>query len=111
MSSPAITKTKIKVCSVSDIPIGEGREVTLDGKRIALFRSRNGSIYATQAACPHRQGPLADGIMSDTKITCPMHELLFDLVSGEALDGLCDGLKTYKVDVDSAEAIWLSIAD
>ena len=111
MSSPTIespTATKTKVCSVADIPIGEGREVTIAERRIALFRSRNGTIYATQATCPHRQGPLADGIVSDTKVTCPMHELLFDLASGEALDGLCDGLKTYRVEIDANQDIWLS---
>ena len=97
-----------KVCSVAEIPIGEGREVTIAERRIALFRSRNGTIYATQAACPHRQGPLADGIVSDTKVTCPMHELLFDLTSGEAIDGCCDGLKTYQVEIDANHDIWLS---
>ena len=112
MSSPAATTaiaSKIRVCSVSDIPIGEGREVTVGGTRIALFRSRNGQIYATQATCPHRQGPLADGIVSDSKVTCPMHELLFDLVSGEALDGLCDGIRTYEVEVDANDGVWLSL--
>ncbi len=110
-SGESRTKYLVRVCAITDIPLGEGREVMVGDVRIALFRSRTGAVFATQATCPHRQGPLADGIMSDSKVTCPMHDLLFDLVSGEAIDGLCDGIKTFDVELDPGGGVLLSMAE
>ena len=67
------------------IPSGEGREFTVAGRIIAVFRPRSGGIYATQALCPHRQGPLTDGILGGTTIICPFHAWKFDISSGKGL--------------------------
>ena len=72
-------------CRTGDVPPGEGRTITLDGRRIALFRSPAG-WFALDAACPHRGGPLADGIVCDNAVICPLHDRRYDLASGEALD-------------------------
>lgn len=69
-------------CREDDVPPGEGRAITLEGRRIALFRTDTG-WYATDAACPHEGGPLADGIVCDHAVTCPLHEQRFDLRTGE----------------------------
>ena len=71
-------------CRVDDVPPGEGRAITLDGRRIAIFRAAGG-WYALDAACPHRGGPLADGIVCDRAVICPLHERRFDLQTGAAL--------------------------
>jgi nitrite reductase (NADH) small subunit len=71
---------------VDDIPHGEGRAVTVGGRRIAVFRAEDG-WFALDAACPHLGGPLADGIVSRNTVICPLHERRFDLASGEALNG------------------------
>ena len=71
-------------CRVDDIPLGEGRAITLDGRRIAIFRA-GGGWYALDAVCPHRGGPLADGIVCDRAVICPLHDRRFDLASGAAL--------------------------
>lgn len=73
-------------CSVDDVPPGEGREITLDGRRVALFRSDAG-WFALDAVCPHRGGPLADGIVCDRAVICPLHERRFDLRTGAPLSG------------------------
>jgi nitrite reductase (NADH) small subunit len=54
----------IRACSVEDVPCGEGRAVTVEGKRIALFRAAGG-WFALDAVCPHKGGPLEDGIGCD----------------------------------------------
>lgn len=72
----------VAVCRVGDVPLGEGRAVTVAGRRIAIFNAPTG-WYALAAACPHMGGPLADGILSDSCVTCPLHERRFDLRSGE----------------------------
>ncbi len=73
-------------CRVEDVPRGEGRAVTLHGRRIALFRTADG-WYALDAACPHRGGPLADGIVSDRAVICPLHERRYALDTGANLAG------------------------
>lgn len=72
----------IYACRTGDVPLGEGRAITLDGRRIAIFRSAAG-WFALDGACPHRGGPLADGIVCDTAVICPLHDRRYDLVSGE----------------------------
>ncbi len=76
-----VAPTSLYACSVDDIPLGEGRAITLDGRRIAIFRA-GGGWYALDAACPHRGGPLADGIVCDSAVICPLHERRFDLATG-----------------------------
>lgn len=76
------------------IPEGEGRTFVVGQRRIAVFRARDGALFATQAECPHRQGPLADGLLGDGTLICPLHSLKFDLATGKAVSGDCS-LKTY----------------
>ena len=71
-------------CLVDDIPLGEGRAITLDERRIAIFRTSAG-WYALDAICPHRGGPLADGIVCDRAVICPLHDRRYDLESGAPL--------------------------
>ena len=68
-------------CRVDDVPMGEGRAVTLRGRRVALFRTPTG-WYAVDHACPHAGGPLADGIAADCSVICPLHERRFALDTG-----------------------------
>ncbi len=95
---------------LSDIPKGEGREYALGGDFIAVFHTRAGAIYATQALCPHRQGPLIDGLVGGTTLLCPFHAWKFNLATGEALLGDC-GLKTYPIRTDSAGRLVLTLRD
>jgi nitrite reductase (NADH) small subunit len=81
---------------LADIPPGEGRTFELDGLRIAVFHTRAGDVFATQAECPHRAGPLADGMLAGATVTCPLHERVYDLASGRAVAGEC-GITTYPV--------------
>jgi nitrite reductase (NADH) small subunit len=76
----------IRVCSVDDVPAGEGRAITVHGRRIAIFRTQE-RWYALDALCPHLGGPLADGIVADRTVICPLHERRFALDTGEALTG------------------------
>jgi nitrite reductase (NADH) small subunit len=74
---------------ISAIPEGEGRSFDVGNKRLAVFRTRQGKLYATQADCPHRRGSLADGLVGSQTLICPLHSLKFDLDTGRALDGSC----------------------
>jgi nitrite reductase (NADH) small subunit len=101
-----LNMTETKLGPVSDIPLGEGRVYAVDGEKIAVFRTRAGPVYAVQAECPHRGGPLADGLVGGATLICPLHAWKFDLATGHALFGDC-GLKTFPVRVDETEQIIL----
>ncbi|RAU95375.1 Rieske (2Fe-2S) protein [Mycobacterium colombiense] len=67
---------------VDQIPVGEGRTFVVDGRQIAVFRCRDGSLRALDAVCPHRGGPLADGLVDADVVICPLHGFTYDLASG-----------------------------
>ena len=85
---------EVTLAPVTAIPEGEGRTFEVGGKRLAVFRSRQGDVFATLAECPHRGGMLADGLLGGCTLICPLHALKFDLTSGQALNGECS-LRTY----------------
>jgi nitrite reductase (NADH) small subunit len=108
-----LTEVEVVVGQASDIPPGEGRNFEFAGHRIAVFHTRSGHFYAVQAWCPHKQGPLADGLVGGTTVICPLHSWKFDLVTGEPMPresapSDCK-LKTYSVRVDDAERILLRL--
>lgn len=55
------------------------------GEEIAIFHTANGEVYALQNKCPHKQGPLSQGIVHDTTVTCPLHNWRISLITGMAL--------------------------
>ncbi len=69
------------VGSAADVPLLEGRRATVAGRRVAIFRLPTG-FAATDAACPHRGGPLSDGLVADGCVTCPLHNWRLDLTTG-----------------------------
>jgi nitrite reductase/ring-hydroxylating ferredoxin subunit len=74
----------IKVCQSGDIAPGEGRLVQAGGKRIALFNV-DGTFHAVDDTCTHRGGPLSEGMLVGTEVTCPWHGAVFDVTSGSVL--------------------------
>jgi nitrite reductase (NADH) small subunit len=91
---------RMYACGVDDIPLGEGRAITLDGRRIAIFRTAAG-WFALDAICPHKGGPLADGIVCDSAVICPLHDRRFDLQTGAGLT-TGDSVVAHAVDVRDA---------
>ena len=79
-----MTETEMDVVAgpLSLIPPGEGRTFSVGGVRIAIFHTRDGGVFATQADCPHRGGPLADGLTGGGMVVCPLHSWKFDLQTG-----------------------------
>lgn len=87
------------VCSVDAIPLREGRCVSFGDHRVALFRLGNGTVRAVQNACPHKQGPLADGMVLGETVTCPLHTRTFDLRTGAGLNEGDGQLRVYPTQV------------
>jgi nitrite reductase (NADH) small subunit len=83
---------QLRVCQVDELPVGMGRAFVVAGRSIAIFRTRAGSVHAVENLCPHRGGPLADGIVVGDRIVCPLHAHRFNLATGH-----CDDLSVCAV--------------
>ncbi len=77
------------------VPVGEGRTFRIAGIDVAVFRTREGSVHATQARCPHKGGPLSDGMVAAGAVVCPLHARTFDLATGAAKAADCAALRTH----------------
>lgn len=95
---------EVTLGSLDAIPEGEGRTFVVGLRRLAVFRGRDGTLFATQADCPHKNGPLADGLLGSGTLICPLHALEFDLASGKALSGDCV-LRTYPLRLNALEQL------
>jgi nitrite reductase (NADH) small subunit len=99
MNAVRITPTSpewVAVGLAADVPLFEGRSVAVGDRRIAVFRLPDGWA-AVDHGCPHRGGPLSDGIVSDSCVTCPLHNQRFSLESGARQDAAGEGIRTYRV--------------
>lgn len=96
------------VGSAHDIPMLEGRSATVGGRRVAVFRLPTG-FSATDAACPHKGGPLSDGLVADGCVTCPLHNWRLDLTTGE-VQGDDTVVPIHDVLVQD-DRLWVRIAD
>ncbi len=94
---------------MKNLPQGEGRTFLIDGIAIAVFRTRTNEVFATQATCSHKGGPLADGIIGNGHVICPLHAYKFQLASGEAVGHACPNLKVYPVTINEEGNVLLSL--
>ena len=94
----------INLGSLEKIPPGQGRCYVVAGREIAVFRQRDGKLFATENRCPHRQGPLAEGVVGGGKVICPLHSHKFSLEDGTGSEaGEC--VKTYSVTESNGEVL------
>jgi nitrite reductase (NADH) small subunit len=100
----------VRVGPLSAIPKGEGRTFDVGVAKLAVFHGRDGRVFATQAECPHRKGPLADGLLGGSTLVCPLHEWSFDLLSGMALQGEC-GIRVYPIHTDSDGSLLVELEE
>ena len=75
-------KRQVKLGPVEKIPLGQGICFVVDKEEIAVFRPRTGGLFAVHNRCPHRQGPLCDGVVDERQVVCPYHGHKFDLRTG-----------------------------
>ena len=75
----------VQVCRLDDImPLG-ARVIPAAKGEIAVFRCADDSVFAVRNRCPHKDGPLSEGIVHGHSVTCPLHAWVIDLEKGEAV--------------------------
>ncbi len=101
-NSFTMESSPIAVGSLESISPGQGRCFLVKGQEIAVFRQRDGQVFAVQNRCPHRQGPLAEGLLGGGKVICPLHAHRFDLKNGTSSEPR-ECLRTFRVAVIDGE--------
>jgi nitrite reductase (NADH) small subunit len=74
----------VSVGELSDIPRQGARCVKNGDMTIAIFRTSDDRVFALEDKCPHKNGPLSQGIVHDGCVTCPLHNWVISLETGEA---------------------------
>ena len=93
----------VTVAKASEIKPGQGKSVEVNGKAIAVFNV-DGTFYAIDDTCTHVGGPLSEGSLSGTTVTCPWHGAEFDVTCGKHLSPPASaGVACYKVTVSGED--------
>ncbi|MGK7653263.1 nitrite reductase small subunit NirD [Roseovarius sp. B08] len=95
----------IDICALDDIPLRGARKLKTAQGCIAVFRTAENEVFATSNTCPHKGGPLADGIVHGQSVTCPLHNWVFDLETGHAR-GEAATIATYPLRVEEGR-VWI----
>jgi nitrite reductase (NADH) small subunit len=93
----------IKITETKNIPSMGSRKIIVGDTEIAVFKTRNGDIFAINNVCPHKQGKLSEGLVHENVVTCPLHNWDIDLKTGEALgnDSGCTNVYESKIEEDT----------
>jgi len=94
----------LRVARVDDVPSGSCREVEFDGRVVALFNV-GGQIHALDGICPHAGGPLGEGELNGSVVTCPWHGWQFDVTSGQNVRSSTLKQRLYQVKVENGEIL------
>ena len=100
--------TDYPVGPISQIPQGEGRNFIVAERLIAVFHTRDGDVFAIQAECPHRGGPLADGLTDARSVICPLHDRMFSFTTGAGVGNDC-AITVYPARLSADGVVVLSV--
>ena len=102
---------RVAVCKEWDIPAGLGRSFRVGGRLVAVFKARDGRVFAVEGTCPHKGGPLADGMQIGEQVVCPLHAFRFHGTSGECDQANVCAIETYPTEVrDGAVFVTVPVA-
>lgn len=90
---------------LDDIPRQGARVVKTAAGCVAVFRTASDEVFATADRCPHKGGPLSEGIVHGTSVTCPLHSWVFSLETGLAQGADKGEIATYPVKVEAGRLI------
>ena len=98
----------VRACSVTDIPVLGARVVKGKHGDIAVFRNAEDEVFALADKCPHKGGPLSQGIVFGRKVACPLHNWNIQLEEGNAVAPDVGCAKRYPVKIEAGE-VYLQI--
>jgi nitrite reductase (NADH) small subunit len=94
----------VKMATLLELPVGQAREVEFEGRVYALFNI-DGQISVIDGICPHQGGPLAEGCLEGTTVTCPWHGWQFDVRTGNSPLGPKLKQAVFEVKIDGGDIL------
>ncbi|MGH6956386.1 MAG: nitrite reductase small subunit NirD [Caulobacteraceae bacterium] len=85
MSAASSATRWTDVGAVTDIPLRGARRIATPGGDVAVFRTGDGRLFALKDVCPHKGGPLSQGLVHGHAVACPLHNWSIDLATGEPI--------------------------
>ena len=95
----------IDIGHIDDVPLRGARLVRTEVGCVAIFRTDTAEVFAASNTCPHKQGPLSEGIVHGQKVTCPLHIRVFDLNTGAAQGADSEQVATYPLRVEDGRIL------
>lgn len=100
----------IPIGRIEDIPRLGARVVRTPDTDIAVFRTKDDRIFAMEDRCPHKAGPLSQGIVHGARVTCPLHDWTIELAQGTAVAPDEGCVRTFAVRIGTDGAIEVELA-
>ncbi len=95
----------IDIAAVSDVPLRGARVIKTHAGCVAVFRTASDQVFVLDNACPHKAGPLADGIVHGTSVTCPLHNWVISLETGQAQGNDQGEVATYPARIEEGRIL------
>lgn len=87
------------LAALEDIPRLGALRITAGGIRIAVFRTGSDTVYGLEDRCPHKGGPLSDGMVHGSCVTCPLHDWTISLETGRAQGADTGRVRTFRTEI------------
>jgi nitrite reductase (NADH) small subunit len=95
----------VDIGALNDIPLRGARVVKTPAGCVAVFRTAENEAHALEDRCPHKGGPLSQGIVHGTSVTCPLHNWVISLATGEAQGADKGTVQTIPLKVESGRLL------
>lgn len=95
----------LDIAALEDVPQRGARVVKTAQGCVAVFRTASDEVYALNNSCPHKGGPLSEGIVHGASVTCPLHNWVFSLETGEAQGADKGRVQTYPARVENGRIL------
>jgi nitrite reductase (NADH) small subunit len=100
----------IAIGQIADIPQRGARSLNTPGGKVAVFRTADDRVFAIDDRCPHKGGPLSQGIVHGASVTCPLHNWVISLETGKAQGADQGCVRTIPLKVEGSQIYIASIA-
>jgi nitrite reductase (NADH) small subunit len=97
--------TWIDIAALTDIPVQGARLIRTTDGCVAIFRTHDDRVFALDDRCPHKGGPLSEGIVAGHTVTCPLHNWVFDLNTGTAQGADEGAIRTHPARVEHGRVL------
>ncbi|MGK6311592.1 nitrite reductase small subunit NirD [Neorhizobium sp. DT-125] len=105
-----MTMNWIAIGKLTDIPLRGARCVKTPQGKIGVFRTADNQVFAIEDHCPHKGGPLSQGIVHGTSVTCPLHNWVISLETGKALGADEGSVRTIRLEL-RGEDIFMALEE